>query len=88
MNTQIAISEPTIEQIRVRVLPDGRIASLWLNAPDNPAGFHELKVMDASGSNSFRAVVGVDVADAGIGCGGATDAIFASGFETGVAQRE
>ena len=70
------------------VLPDGRIASLWLNAPDNPAGFHELKVMDASGSNSFRAVVGVDVADAGIGCGGATDAIFASGFETGVAQRE
>ena len=25
MNTQIAVSDPTIEQVRVRVLPDGRM---------------------------------------------------------------
>jgi len=66
------------------VLPDGRVVSLWLNAPDNPVGFHEVKVMDDDGGDSFRVVTGVDVVDIGIGCGGASaDTIFTSGFETG-----
>ena len=67
------------------VLPDGRVVSLWLNGPGNDPGLHELKVMDADGSNEFRVLIGVDVSDSGIGCGGggSTDGIFASGFETG-----
>ena len=70
------------------VLADGRIVSLWLNSPDNPQGLHELKVMDPDGSNSLVLLPGVDVVDAGFGCGGgmsatSVDEIFASGFETG-----
>ncbi|MBN2548653.1 MAG: hypothetical protein JXB15_05830, partial [Anaerolineales bacterium] len=52
------------------VLPDGRIASLWLNRPGNPAGVHEIKVMAADGSAYFMALVDEDVVDLGLGCGG------------------
>ena len=50
------------------VLPDGRIASLWLNRPGS-AGGHELKVMAPDGSDHFMARLDVDVADVGLGCG-------------------
>jgi hypothetical protein len=51
------------------VLPDGRIASLWLGRPGNPQGYHELKVMTADGSADFMVVTGVDVIDAHLTCG-------------------
>ena len=50
------------------VLPDGRIASLWLNRPGGP-GYHEIKIMDADGSNGFVLLLNVDVSDVGLGCG-------------------
>ncbi len=50
------------------VLHDGRIASLWLNRPESE-GYHELKVMDADGSNEVMLVVDVDIYDYGLGCG-------------------
>jgi hypothetical protein len=49
-------------------LPDGRIASLWLERPGNPMGFHELKVMTLDGTGTM-VVTGLDIADIGIGCG-------------------
>lgn len=51
------------------VLPDGRIASLWLDRPGGP-GLHEIKIMDADGSNSFVVLPNIEVVDIGIGCGG------------------
>ena len=51
------------------VLPDGRIASLWLNRPGGE-GLHELKVMSPDGSSFYMALAGADVAGAGLGCGG------------------
>ena len=51
------------------VLPDGRIASLWLDRPGGPST-HELKVMQADGSGYVMALTGVDVYDVGLGCGG------------------
>jgi len=50
------------------VLPDGRIASLWLNRPGGP-GYHELKVMSPDGSSYFMPVIDVDIWDIGLGCG-------------------
>ena len=50
------------------VLPDGRIASLWLDRPGSASG-HELKVMLADGSGYFMALTDVDLFDIGIGCG-------------------
>ena len=50
------------------VLPDGRVASLWLNRPGS-AGGHELKIMAADGSSYFMARTDIDVADVGLGCG-------------------
>lgn len=51
------------------VLPDGRVASLWLNAPGNPNGYHELKVMRADGSDYIMLVQGLDLMDTTVGCG-------------------
>jgi len=51
------------------VLPDGRIASLWLDRPDGE-GLHELKIMTADGSSFYMALKEVDVLDRGLGCGG------------------
>ena len=51
------------------VLPDGRIASLWLLGPDNPEGVHELKVMEPDGRDWYIQLPGVDVDDIGYGCG-------------------
>jgi hypothetical protein len=51
------------------VLPDGRVASLWLNAESNPSGFHELKLMAADGADPVMLVQGVDVLDTTVGCG-------------------
>lgn len=66
------------------VLPDGLIASLWLNRPDNSEGLHELKLMNADGTGGFMLVTApVDVADIGIGCGGFAPKIFSDGFESG-----
>jgi len=50
------------------VLPDGSIASLWLNRPGG-SGVHELKVMKPDGSSYFMLVTGADVEDIGLGCG-------------------
>jgi hypothetical protein len=50
------------------VLPDGRIASLWLNAPGNTRGYHELKIMDPDGSNGVMVLTGQDIVDIGMGC--------------------
>jgi hypothetical protein len=50
------------------VLPDGRIASLWLDRPGGN-GDHELKIMTADGSDYFLAVTDLDVFDLGLGCG-------------------
>jgi hypothetical protein len=46
------------------VLPDGRIASLWL-----PNSNHELKVMNADGSNGTVIEANVDIEDVGNSCG-------------------
>jgi hypothetical protein len=51
------------------VLPDGRIASLWLGRAGNAQGMHELKVMNADGSGSVMVLTGQDIVDIGIGCG-------------------
>jgi len=50
------------------VLPDGRIASLWMDRPGGP-GVHELKVMSSDGSNYVMLLPDIDVVDMGIGCG-------------------
>jgi Tol biopolymer transport system component len=46
------------------VLPNGKIASLWIRN-----SIHELKVMDADGNNHFMVLPHVDVYDVGLGCG-------------------
>ncbi len=51
------------------VLPDGSIASLWVDRPGGPST-HELKVMRADGNSYFMVLAGVDVYDVGLGCGG------------------
>ncbi len=51
------------------VLPNGKIASLWLNRPGNPSGNHELKIMNGDGSGMVMLVTGVDITDTGLGCG-------------------
>jgi len=50
------------------VLPDGSIASLWLNRPGG-LGYHELKVMTPDGGSYFMLVTDQDVDDIGLGCG-------------------
>jgi len=50
------------------VLPDGAIASLWLDRPGGQ-GLHELKVMDADGSDAVVLLPDQDVFDLGLGCG-------------------
>jgi hypothetical protein len=45
------------------VLPDGRIASLWL-----PNANHELKIMNADGTNGIVLEANVDVVDVGQSC--------------------
>ena len=51
------------------VLPDGRIASLWLGRPGNTNNPHELKVMNADGSGAIMVITGVDIVDVGESCG-------------------
>jgi hypothetical protein len=51
------------------VLPDGRIASLWLGRPGNAKNLHELKVMNADGSGTVMVLENVDVVDVGQSCG-------------------
>lgn len=60
-----------IIQIRVGpcVLPDGRVAHLWLGRDENTEGFHEITIMDEDGSSPTVILPGVDVFDIGIGCG-------------------
>jgi hypothetical protein len=50
------------------VLPDGRVASLWLNRPDNLTGSHELKVMSPDGQTYQMLVINADIIDVGISC--------------------
>jgi hypothetical protein len=50
------------------VLPDGRIASLWLNRPGG-GGAHELKAMSADGAEFEMLVQDLDLDDTGLGCG-------------------
>jgi hypothetical protein len=51
------------------VLPDGRIVSLWLDRPGNSSGAHELRVVNADGSNPQMLLTGQNISDIGIGCG-------------------
>jgi hypothetical protein len=51
------------------VLPDGRIASLWLGRAGGKKGGHELKVMNPDGTAPVMVATEVDVVDVGIGCG-------------------
>ncbi len=51
------------------VLPDGRIASLWLDRDGNQSGAHELKLMNADGTGGVMLVTEKDIQDIGIGCG-------------------
>jgi len=51
------------------VLPDGRIASLWLDRPGGPS-VDELKVMSANGAHYFMVLPNVGIHDVGLGCGG------------------
>jgi hypothetical protein len=51
------------------VLPGGWVASLWLNGPNNPNAYHELKVMSADGSDHVMLVKDEDVLDGALGCG-------------------
>lgn len=50
------------------VLANGRIASLWLNRPENSEGVHELKTMAADGTQPTILVPLMDVSDFGLGC--------------------
>ncbi len=56
------------------VLPDGRIASLWMGHPDGNSG-HHLKIMSAHGQNYFMLTLPAippniqDVSDFGLGAG-------------------
>ncbi|MFH0728430.1 MAG: hypothetical protein V2B19_19100 [Pseudomonadota bacterium] len=50
------------------VLPDGGIASLWLDRPGG-SGYYELKVMNADGSNYYMLLTGTDISGTGLGCG-------------------
>jgi hypothetical protein len=50
------------------VLPDGRIASLWLGRAGN-TGNHELKIMSADGSRFYTLLIGQDIMDIGLGAG-------------------
>ncbi len=51
------------------VLPSGRIASLWLDRPENAEGIHELKIMSADGSNMDLRFLDGNIDDWGLGCG-------------------
>ncbi len=51
------------------LLPNGKVASLWLNRPGNPSGNHELKLMNGDGSGMVMLVTGQDIVDTGLGCG-------------------
>ena len=51
------------------VLPDARIASLYLDRPGNRSGVHEIRVAGPNGGAGREILTGVDVADIGIGCG-------------------
>ena len=51
------------------VLPDGSVASLWMERPGG-SSVHEIKVMRPDGDSYFMALTDVDVYDAGLGCGG------------------
>lgn len=50
------------------VLPDGRIASLWLGRDGNDPSYHELKLMDSDGMGELMLVIGQDLSDIGLGC--------------------
>ncbi len=50
------------------VLPDGSVASLWLNRDGNEDGLHELKVNSADSGDYEMLLENVDVIDIGIHC--------------------
>jgi hypothetical protein len=50
------------------VLPDGRVASLWLDRPGS-AGLHELELKSLDGATAEVILPGEDVLDAVVGCG-------------------
>lgn len=50
------------------VLPSGKVASLWLGRMGNASGAHELKRMNADGTDDQMLLTGTDIADVGLGC--------------------
>jgi hypothetical protein len=63
-----------ISQVNNNVAPcglaNGKMASLWLARNGNTNGYHELIVTDNNGTNVQNVVIGIDIEDIGIGCGG------------------
>jgi hypothetical protein len=70
--TPVAVNNTYSNDNSPSVLPDGRIASLWLGSATG-MGLHEIKVMDAEGQNAFMLTSSsspfVEVDDIGIGSG-------------------
>lgn len=50
------------------ILPDGRLASLYLSREGNE-GNHEIKVMNSDGSKDFMVLINVNVLDTNLACG-------------------
>lgn len=50
------------------VLPDGRVASLWLDRPEGN-GLHEIELKSLDGTTAEVILPGEDVLDAAVGCG-------------------
>lgn len=63
-----AIRHPLSNDNSPCVLRSGQIASLWLSRPASQSGLHELKIMGPHGYRML--VVGKDIDDVGLGCGG------------------
>ncbi len=63
-----------VSQVNNNVAPcglqSGRTASLWLDRNGNTNGYHELITTDNNGANPQNIVIGIDIEDIGIGCGG------------------
>lgn len=64
------------------VLPDGRIVSLRYGGGAEGYSYHQLKVMNADGSNSILPALGAAVLDIGYGCGSGSGGAGGGGSNT------
>ena len=68
ISTRVSASSAYNNDNSPTVLPNGNIASLWLNRPGSQS-VHELKVMTPDGNSYFMALTDIDIADIGLGSG-------------------